>query len=114
MGQLDSTLTTPELLQEIGERLRAYRLQQNLRAADVARSAGLAPHTVGRAERGEHPSLESVLRILRALGRLDTMDAFLPRPPLSPVQLAALSGRERQRARGPRRGARTAPADPRP
>lgn len=42
------------------------------------------------------------IRILRALGKMDALDAFLPEPGLSPLQLARLKGRERKRAPGGR------------
>jgi putative transcriptional regulator len=38
------------------------------------------------------------VRILRAMGRLSALDAFLPEPEVSPIQVAKLKGRERQRA----------------
>lgn len=97
------TATTGEILAELGGRLRRYRLQQNRTIEDVAADAGIAYRTVQRAEAGERPTLESVVRILRALGRLETLDAFLPAPLVSPLQLAELEGRERQRAGTPRR-----------
>ncbi len=100
--------TTQEILQEIGQRLARYRLQQNRTVAEVARTAGLGTATVNRAEAGKGPTLETIVRLLRALGRLDAIDAFLPVPLVSPLQLADLQGRERQRAGTPRRRARKA------
>jgi putative transcriptional regulator len=43
------------------------------------------------------------LRVLRALDVLDQLDAFLPDPGISPLQLVRMQGRERQRASGRRR-----------
>lgn len=103
MRQIRSTATTDEILVELGRRLQHYRLQQNRTAADVAREAGIGLRTLERAEAGERPTLATVLQILRALGRLDALDAFLPPPLVSPLQLAALSGRARRRAGTPRR-----------
>lgn len=103
---MDSILpvaTTGEILAELGRRLQRYRLQQNRTVADVAASAGLGTRTVDRAEAGENPTLATVVQILRALGRLDALDSFLPVPLVSPIELAALSGRERKRAGTPRR-----------
>lgn len=65
--------------------------------------SGLTRVTVARAERGERPTLESVVRILRALDRVESLDAFLPAPLVSPLELARLSGRERKRAGTPRK-----------
>ena len=103
MQRLDSTATTSEILGELGSRIRRYRLQQNRTIAEVAELSGLSRVTVERAERGAHPTLESVIRILRALGRVESLDAFLPPPLVSPLELAQMSGRERKRAGTPRK-----------
>jgi transcriptional regulator with XRE-family HTH domain len=103
MDQFRPTATTEEILAEIGQRLERYRLQQNRPLGEVAAEAGISLRTAIRAEAGGNPTLATVVRILRALGRLDALDAFLPPPLVSPIQLAALSGQERQRAGKPRR-----------
>lgn len=103
MQQIRSTSTTEEILRELGQRIERYRLQQNRTLADVAASAGVGVRTAKRAEAGERPTLETVVRLLRALDRLDTLNAFLPAPLVSPLQLADLGGHERQRAGTPRR-----------
>lgn len=109
MDQLKVTATTDEVMLELGRRLQRYRLQQNRTLEDVAAAAGITMVTVSRAEAGKNPTLATVVRILRALGRLDALDAFLPPSLVSPIQLAALSGRERQRARRPRRRRQSPP-----
>ncbi|NOT06691.1 MAG: helix-turn-helix transcriptional regulator [Gemmatimonadales bacterium] len=93
-----------EVSKEIGARLRQYRLQRNLLVEDVARDAGLHRNTVLGAERGANPGLTTIVRILRVLGRLDALDAFLPPPVTSPLQLLEHRGKPRQRAGRPRRG----------
>lgn len=103
MDHVRPTDTTEEILLEIGRRLQRYRLQQNRTAADVAREAGIGTRTLERAEAGERPTLETVVRIMRALGRLDAIGSFLPPPLVSPIQLASLSGQQRLRAGTPRR-----------
>ena len=105
MERIGPTATTEEVLAELGHRLQRYRLQQNRTLSEVAREAGIGVRTAARAEAGERPTLETFIRILRALGRLDALDAFLPAPLVSPLQLVALSGKERQRAGSPRRRA---------
>jgi transcriptional regulator with XRE-family HTH domain len=93
-----------EILRELGRRLRAYRLQQDLRLADVAARTGLNRNTIVNAEQGRNPRLGTIVRLLRAYGRLENLDAFLPIPAVSPLQLARSGGRVRQRARKPRDG----------
>jgi transcriptional regulator with XRE-family HTH domain len=70
---------------ELGARLAALRKAHGLTQQDVAERAALERRTVSRAENGENPTLETVLRLLRVYGRLDALDSFLPRPSLSPM-----------------------------
>ena len=94
--------TTGELLRDIGSRLRAYRLQQNIAVDRLAADASLGVATVLRAETGRGMTVTTLLKLLRALGRLDAVDAFLPEAPISPLQLVKLRGRERRKASSPR------------
>jgi len=66
--------------------------------AALAREAGIARKTITNLEAGEGCSMGTLLAVLRALGRLENLDAFLPDPGVSPIQLAKLKGRQRQRA----------------
>lgn len=91
------------ILREVGSRLRTERLNRNLTAEEVADRAGVSEPTLYRLERGENTSLQTLIRVLRALGLLGRIDALVPETPVSPIQLARLQGRERQRASG-RRG----------
>ncbi|MBV1776687.1 helix-turn-helix transcriptional regulator [Burkholderiaceae bacterium DAT-1] len=84
--------------QEMGARLRQARLNANLTQADVARMAGISRTGVTGAERGK-ALLETMIAIMRVLNLLDQLDRFLPPQPVSPVQLAKLQGKTRQRAR---------------
>lgn len=86
------------ILKELGGRFRRERLNRNLSQSDLAASAGLSRRTIVGAESGEGPTLETVVSILRALGLLNHLETFLPQVEISPVQLAKLKGKERQRA----------------
>lgn len=93
-----SNKTDMEVLQEIGARLRAYRLQMNLAQADLAAHAGVNRTTIRDIEAGKDSQLSTLVKLLRALGRLEDLDAFLPKPSVSPIQLMKLQGKPRQRA----------------
>lgn len=103
MNPIRATSTTDEILREAGGRLQRYRLQQNRTVDEIALSAGIHRNTVANAESGNNPSLATIVKILRALGRIESLDAFLPAPLASPIQLASTQGRPRQRARPSRR-----------
>jgi transcriptional regulator with XRE-family HTH domain len=101
MGHIRATDTTKEILREVGARLHGFRLQQNVTQADLAEKAGVGHATVKRAEAGENIRLETIVKILRALGRVEALDSFLPEPLVSPIRLADQRerGGGRQRAR---------------
>ena len=90
------------VLKEIGVRVRRERLNQNTTQEKLARLAGVSRRVVLDLEAGKGCGLSSFIEILRSLGKLDQLDSFLPDPGISPLQLAKLRGRERQRATGRR------------
>lgn len=100
--------TDAEVLAELGARLRAYRAQQGFTVEQLAERAGVSTLTLLKAEQGGNPTLRTLLRVLRALGRMDLADNLLPSPPASPLAQLARSAPatpKRVRAkRGPSRG----------
>jgi len=97
------TLSDKAVLGEIGLRLQGCRLNLNLSQAEIAAKAGVSRRALQKVEGGQSCTLATMVRVLRSLNRLDALDAFLPKPGLSPIQLAKLKGRERQRAGGRRK-----------
>jgi putative transcriptional regulator len=97
-----NAISDQAVLEELGRRVQIHRLNMNLTQAAVAEKAGVSRRALQKLESGESCTLLVLIRILRALGRLDALDAFLPEPGLSPLQLAKLKGRERKRASGGR------------
>ena len=102
-----------EILRELRGRLRAYRLQQNIPVAELSRRAGLSKTTLTKMETGADFRLGTLLAVLRALGRLDALDALLPPPLVSPlhqVREGAVPLRQRASRKRTERGAPPAPA----
>lgn len=79
--------TDPEVLERLGGRLRALRKARDLTLAEVAHVTGLHTTTVSRAEHGDNPTLLTVVRLLRAYGRLGSLESFIPEPQVSPMAL---------------------------
>ena len=94
-------LSNAAIITEIGTRLQRERLNQNITQSSLAQKAGISRRVLQDLESGCRPcTIASLVKVLRALGRLDTLDAFLPEPGVSPLQLAKLKGRKRLRASG--------------
>lgn len=80
-----STATDPEILGEIGRRLAALREARGLTSTEAAARAGLSRRTLYRAERGENPTLLTLIRLLRVYGRAAALADFIPEPEISPM-----------------------------
>jgi putative transcriptional regulator len=91
------------VLDELGARLARTRLEQNVSQEQLASEAGVSKSTVERIETGREVKLTSLVRILRALGRLELLDHLVPDPLPSPIERARLQGRLRRRAAESRR-----------
>ncbi|NJM32011.1 MAG: helix-turn-helix transcriptional regulator [Limnobacter sp.] len=87
------------LAEELGERLKQARLNADYTQAEVAKLAGISRKAVLNAEKGK-AQLEVFVAILEALRLTEQLDLFLPKPGISPIQLARLQGKKRQRASG--------------
>jgi len=96
---MNPSKTNDEILAELGRRLRERRIAQELRIADVALQSGLSSSVVKAMEGGRDARLTTVVKVLRTLGELDALDAFLPELPPDPVALLASKGAERKRVR---------------
>lgn len=86
------------VLDELGARLARTRLEQNVSQEQLASEAGISKSTVERVETGREVKLTSLVRILRALGRLELLEQLLPDPLPSPIERARIQGRVRRRA----------------
>jgi len=96
-----SGLTDHGILQELGQRIARQRLNANVKQAELAYEAGVSRKTLSNLENGHSVQLDSLIRILRALNKLDQLGLLLPTPEVSPIALADLKGKERQRASTP-------------
>lgn len=96
-----SQMSASSLTELIGQRIRQYRLNSNKTQEELANITGISRQKIARAENGKG-TLETVMSLLLALDAVDHLDQFLPPIPISPIQLAKLQGKERQRASSPR------------
>jgi putative transcriptional regulator len=93
-----TSLSEIATLDEIGRRLQRERLNRNIEQAELARRAGVSRRALQNLEAGRSCTLNLFIRVLKALDKVDALDAFLPAAGPSPIQLAKLAGRERRRA----------------
>jgi putative transcriptional regulator len=85
------------ITEELGNRLKQARLNADLTQAEVASRTGLNRRTILNAEKGK-VQLENLVAILVSLDMADQLNRLLPVQEISPLQLAKLKGKKRQRA----------------
>lgn len=89
------------ILEKIGERLKSVRLKQNITQQSLAEAANVSLSTVKKIEKGEIRSFDSLLRLLRTLGKLDVLQPLVDEEQLSPNEYYKLvqSSKTNQRKR---------------
>lgn len=101
----DLAKSPAELQHDLGDALRALRINRRLTQADVAAKAGLAQRSLASLERGEGSSVETLVRTLNALNATDAIAKLAPTPQVSPLAMlrhdAGLPQRVRHRTRAP-------------
>lgn len=91
-------LTDQAIARDIGNGIKKRRLSKNISQNELATKAGISRSTVSEIENGRSGTLMSIIQILRALQELDLLKIFIPEVKISPLQLAKMQGRQRQRA----------------
>ena len=77
-------LTDVAILGKIGEKLKSVRLKQNITQQSLSEAANVSLSTVKKIEKGEIRSFDSLLRLLRTLGKLDILQPLVEEEQLSP------------------------------
>ncbi|MBU0992551.1 MAG: helix-turn-helix domain-containing protein [Proteobacteria bacterium] len=95
------SMTDKGIAAEIGERIRTLRLRKNLTQQQLADHVMLSLNSIKALEKGKGKMM-TLITVLRELGALDSLDAFVPLPQISPLQLVKLKGKNRERATGKR------------
>lgn len=85
MKPLPASLSTEEMALKMGRQVRAWRIQQGFRQADLALKSGVGEVALRRLERGEGVSFSTFFKVLDALGKLSRMEALLDPVRISPM-----------------------------
>jgi len=94
-----NSLSDTVIVQEIGKRLKEYRLKKRFTQQELALQAGISVFSIAQIERGKAVSINILLPVLRTLRLLDNLELLLPEIGLSPVELLNLKGKMPKRIR---------------
>ena len=95
--------SAPNELQELlGERLKRLRLSRNLDQRTTAEKAGISEKALRNLETGRGSTVETLLRVLKALDHLQGLDMLAPEASVNPLELLR-QPKPQQRVRRPRK-----------
>src|SRR5580698_5472117 len=99
-GMVDMSFMSPRELQvALGSQLQELRIAKNLDQITTAEKAGVSEKALRNLEAGRGSSVETLVRVLKALDSLDGLRLLAPKPSISPMALLRHSGAVRRRVR---------------
>lgn len=98
-------LADATIVSRIGNLLKAARLKQNITQQSLASASGVSLSSIKKIEKGEIGTFDSLLRVLRTLGKLDVLQPLVNEEQLSPSEYyelvhSASTKHQRKRAVG--------------
>ena len=89
------------IMKRIGDCLRQARLKQNITQQSLSEAANVSLSSIKKVEKGEIRSFDTLIRIMRTLGKLEILQPFVEEEQLSPSEYYDLvnSSKSRQRKR---------------
>jgi transcriptional regulator with XRE-family HTH domain len=97
---MSDTIKSPsELQRELGEGMRALRVNRGMTQAEAAAKAGVALKSLAVLERAGNSSVETLVRALSALQASDVIGRIAPQPLVSPIAMLRNQGKVRRRVR---------------
>lgn len=86
------------IIQTIGDFVRHHRLQQNITQKILAEKAGINRTTLSDLELGKRCQLITLIQVLRILNKLHVFESFEVKQQISPIKLAEMEMKKRQKA----------------
>ena len=93
------TLSDTQLSKRIGEKLKAIRLKRNITQHSLAEAASISLSSVKKVENGEIGSFDTLLRILRTLGMLESISQLFEEEQLSPSEYYEMVNKAKKQTR---------------
>lgn len=86
------------IIQTIGDFVKHHRLQQNITQKSLAEKAGINRTTLSDLELGKRNQLITLIQVLRILNKLHVFESFEVKQQISPIKLAEMEMKKRQKA----------------
>ena len=88
------------IIKTFGDFVRHHRLEQNITQKELAIKAGINRTTLSDLELGRRCQLLTLIQVLRVLSKLHVFDSIEIKQKISPIKLAEMEMKKRQKASG--------------
>ena len=92
-------LSDDRIIDLVCEFVRKTRLDKQFSQQELSDAAGISRSTLSLIERGTSPTLDTLVKVLRALGSLEALSGLKYEKVVSPLQVAEENMKERYRVR---------------
>jgi len=96
---ISTSMSDKALAAHIGAFVKHHRMEQNRTQEELATAAGISRSTLSLLERGETVTVTTLIQVLRVLDQLAVLSVFTISELPSPLALAKLQRKKRQRVR---------------
>lgn len=93
------TLSDSQLSKRLGEKLKSIRLKRNITQQSLAEASSISLSSVKKVENGEIGAFDTLIRILRTLGMLESISTLFEEEQLSPSEYYDMVNRVRKQTR---------------
>ena len=75
---MNSQKNYPEYIEELGSKLKTYRISKQMSQQDLADKTGISKRSISRLEQGETVQTDNLFKILIGLGLGDNIELLVP------------------------------------
>lgn len=93
------TLSDAQICKRIGEKIKAVRLKRNVTQQSLAEASSISLSSVKKVENGEIGAFDTLLRLIRTLGMLESISSLFEEEQLSPSEYYEMVNQAQKRAR---------------
>ena len=93
------SLSDPQLRMCIGRKIKSIRLKRNITQSSLAEAASISLSSVKKVENGEIGAFDTLLRILRTLGMLESITSLIEEEQLSPSEYYEIVNKSKKKTR---------------
>lgn len=93
------SLSDAQLRMRIGRKIKSIRLKRNITQSSLAEAASISLSSVKKVENGEIGAFDTLLRILRTLGMLESITSLIEEEQLSPSEYYEIVNKSKKKTR---------------